>query len=51
MVLLVSADLDEILTLSDRIAVMYQGKIIAIVENREASRETLGQLMAGLSTS
>jgi simple sugar transport system ATP-binding protein len=50
-VLLVSADLDEILTLSDRIAVMYHGKIIAIVEGHKASRETLGQLMAGVSTS
>jgi simple sugar transport system ATP-binding protein len=49
-VLLVSADLDEILTLSDRIAVMYDGKLLAIVADREASRETLGQLMAGVST-
>jgi ABC-type uncharacterized transport system ATPase subunit len=47
-VLLVSADLDEILTLSDRIAVMYNGKLLAIVADREASRETLGQLMAGV---
>src|SRR5215471_15930048 len=50
-VLLVSTDLDEILTLSDRIAVMYDGQILAIVADREASRETLGQLMAGVSTS
>ena len=50
-VLLVSADLDEILTLADRIAVMYDGKILAIVADHEASRETLGQLMAGVSTS
>jgi simple sugar transport system ATP-binding protein len=50
-VLLVSADLDEILTLSDRIAVMYDGKILAIVADCEASRESLGQLMAGVSTS
>jgi len=50
-VLLVSADLDEILTLSDRIAVMYDGKIRAIVADHEASRETLGQLMAGVPTS
>jgi general nucleoside transport system ATP-binding protein len=50
-ILLVSADLDEILTLSDRIAVMYDGKILAIVADREASRESLGQLMAGVSTS
>jgi simple sugar transport system ATP-binding protein len=49
-VLLVSADLDEILTLSDRIAVMYHGKILAIVADHEASRETLGQLMAGVAT-
>src|SRR5919197_3554218 len=38
-VLLVSADLDEILTLADRIAVMYDGKILAIVADHEASRE------------
>jgi len=50
-VLLISADLDEILTLADRIAVMYDGKILAIVTDREASREILGQLMAGVSTS
>jgi simple sugar transport system ATP-binding protein len=50
-VLLVSADLDEILTLSDRIAVMYDGKLLAIVTDREASRETLGQLMAGVPIS
>jgi len=48
-VLLVSADLDEILTLADRIAVMYHGKILAIVADHEASRETLGQLMAGVA--
>jgi simple sugar transport system ATP-binding protein len=50
-VMLVSADLDEILTLSDRIAVMYDGKLRAIVAAREASREMLGQLMAGVSLS
>jgi simple sugar transport system ATP-binding protein len=50
-VLLVSADLDEILALSDRIAVMYNGKILTMVADHEASRETLGQLMAGVSPS
>jgi len=50
-VLLVSADLDEVLTLSDRIAVMYGGKILAIVADHAAGRETLGQLMAGVPTS
>ncbi len=47
-VLLVSTELDEILALSDRIAVMYRGKILAIVTAREATRESLGRLMAGL---
>jgi len=46
-VLLVSAELDEILALSDRIAVMYHGKIIAVLEAGEATREQIGLLMAG----
>ncbi len=48
-VLLVSAELDEILALSDRMAVMYQGKLLATVEAHAASRESLGRLMAGLT--
>jgi simple sugar transport system ATP-binding protein len=47
-VLLVSAELDEILALSDRIAVMFKGKIIATVPAAEATREGLGLLMAGI---
>ena len=47
-VLLVSPELDEIIELSDRIAVMYRGKIIAVVEAGEVSKETLGLLMAGI---
>lgn len=47
-VLLVSAELDEILALSDRIAVMYKGKIIDIVPAAQATRERLGLLMAGM---
>ena len=50
-VLLVSAELDEILALSDRIAVMYRGKLLATVEAQAASREALGRLMAGLDGS
>jgi general nucleoside transport system ATP-binding protein len=50
-VLLVSADLDELLTLSDRLAVMYHGQLIATLEAHEASRERLGQLLAGVQTS
>jgi general nucleoside transport system ATP-binding protein len=48
-VLVVSAELDEVLSLSDRIAVMYHGKIVAVVRNGELSREQLGLLMAGAS--
>ena len=48
-VLLVSAELDEILALSDRIAVMYHGRIVAILPSAEATREKFGLLMAGIN--
>jgi len=47
-VLLVSSELDEIMALSDRIAVMYKGGIIGVVPREEATREGLGLLMAGV---
>jgi simple sugar transport system ATP-binding protein len=47
-VLLVSAELDEIMALSDRIAVMYRGQIVATVDAQKASREQLGLWMAGV---
>ena len=46
-VLLISAELDEILSLSDRIAVMYRGQIVVVVDARQADREQLGLWMAG----
>ena len=46
-ILLVSAELDEIMSLSDRIAVMYEGEVVAILDAKEATREELGLLMAG----
>ena len=46
--LLVSAELDEILALSDRIAVIYQGRILDVVDRAAATREGLGLLMAGV---
>jgi general nucleoside transport system ATP-binding protein len=46
-VLLVSAELDEIMSLADRIAVMYRGQIVAIVDAGQVSRAELGLLMAG----
>ena len=47
-VLLISAELDEILSLSDRIAVMYKGRILDTVPAKGATREQLGLLMAGI---
>ena len=47
-VLLVSAELDEIMALSDRILVMYKGEIIGEVDAAVATREQLGLLMAGV---
>ncbi|MGC8856247.1 MAG: ABC transporter ATP-binding protein [Anaerolineae bacterium] len=47
-VLLVSSELDEILALSDRIAVMYRGQIVDIVPALDVSKEYLGLLMAGI---
>ncbi len=46
-VLLVSAELDEVLSLSDRIGVIYKGKLVAIIPRAEATREKLGILMTG----
>jgi simple sugar transport system ATP-binding protein len=45
-ILLVSAELDEVLELSDRIAVMYRGEIVALVDGPSAEREEVGLLMA-----
>jgi simple sugar transport system ATP-binding protein len=45
-ILLVSAELDEIMELSDRIAVMYRGEIVATLDGRSADREEVGLLMA-----
>jgi general nucleoside transport system ATP-binding protein len=47
-VLLVSAELDEILSLSDRVAVMYAGQIIDVLPIDQAERNTVGLLMAGV---
>ena len=47
-VLLVSAELTEILALSDRVLVMYEGRVIAEVPGAEATETSLGLLMAGV---
>jgi simple sugar transport system ATP-binding protein len=45
-VLLISAELDEVLELSDRIGVMYGGRLVAILDGPTAGREDVGLLMA-----
>jgi ABC-type uncharacterized transport system ATPase subunit len=46
-VLLISEDLDEILDLSDRIAVMYRGQVVGMVDRADADISQIGLLMAG----
>jgi simple sugar transport system ATP-binding protein len=47
-VMLISEDLDEILALADRIAVIYEGQIMGVVQREDATPEKLGLLMAGV---
>jgi simple sugar transport system ATP-binding protein len=49
-VLMISEDLDEIITLADRILVMYEGAVIGEVDPRATTMETLGLMMAGVAT-
>jgi simple sugar transport system ATP-binding protein len=46
-VLLVSAELTELLALADRIAVMYRGRVVAVLPRAEATEERLGAFMTG----
>jgi simple sugar transport system ATP-binding protein len=46
-VLLISEDLDEVLHLSDRVAVLYEGRIVGTLPRAEADRATIGVMMAG----
>jgi len=45
---LISAELQEIMSLSDRIAVMYEGEIVAIVDVKDTTENQLGLMMAGI---
>ncbi len=47
-ILLVSTELDEIIQLSDRIAVVYRGKILDTLDAKTATKELIGLLMAGI---
>lgn len=46
-IVMISAELEEILNLSDRVAVMYSGQIAGVLDASEATPEKLGELMAG----
>ncbi len=49
-VLLISEDLEELMSLADRILVMYEGRIVGNVETHKANRESIGLLMGGATT-
>ena len=47
--ILIAEDLDELLKLSDRIAVMFRGRLIGCVDPQTTSREQIGLMMSGVS--
>ncbi len=48
-ILLVSADLDEVLALSDRMAIMYEGRFMTVCGPKDLNREQIGMLMGGVA--
>lgn len=51
-ILLISTDLEEVLALSDRVAVLYRGRIVALLDNKHGlKREEVGRYMLGLEAS
>jgi len=49
-ILLVSSDLEEILEVSDRIAVMFEGRLVGVLPREQAGEEVLGRMMLGVSS-
>lgn len=49
-VMIVSTELDEVMGLADRIAVMYRGAVVGVVDAATTDRETLGMMMAGVNS-
>ncbi|GAF72110.1 unnamed protein product, partial [marine sediment metagenome] len=49
-ILLISADLEEILSLSDRIAVIYEGEIVDVLDPKKTDENEIGLLMTGSTT-
>ena len=47
-ILLISEDLDEVLSLSDRVAPIYEGEFMGVISAKQARREDIGAMMAGL---
>ena len=45
--LLISEDLDEVLALSDRVGVMFEGRMVALLDRAECTLEPVGLLMTG----
>ena len=45
--IVISEDLDEIMALSDRIAVMFKGRIMGIIDRKDATRNNIGLMMTG----
>ena len=44
---MISLDLDEILTVCDRLAVIYEGKIVSVMDRRDANVDDIGLMMGG----
>jgi general nucleoside transport system ATP-binding protein len=49
-ILLISAELEELLNLADRIAVMFEGRIVGVVKGTETNAEEIGSMMGGIRT-
>ena len=47
-ILLISEDLDEVLGMSDRIAIMYEGRIVNVVQAKRVTKEQIGEMITGL---
>jgi simple sugar transport system ATP-binding protein len=50
-VLLISEDLEELMTVADNIAVLYEGRLMGFLTCKEADTEKLGRMMAGIEQS